>query len=166
MINQCSCGKYDCWTCRVELVKRQGGQVVAPNGLPLVVIRWDGFLLEHEHADHPTYIRPVSVKWVGSVTDELRQEFKMIAGWDAKSDEEVRGLFHEDHALIYRDSHVALTLYEYCYYLWSTANGLSLGRHTEFLLHLDDLPEFEGRSAQKRPRSRASCSPSGLPKTQ
>jgi hypothetical protein len=87
-------------------------RIIAPNNLPLTVERWDGARLEHEHADHPTYMFPVEIEFKGEVPAGLPD-------WDTS-------YRNEKHALIYLDGTVALTLYECCYYLWNLESGNNL----------------------------------------
>jgi hypothetical protein len=82
---------------------------IAPNGLPPTVERWDGVRLEHEHADHPTYMFPVDAEFTGERPADLPE-------WD-------HSYCNERHALIYVDGCVALTLYEHCYALWNLESG-------------------------------------------
>ena len=81
-------------------LKREGNKVIAPNNLPLCAIRHDGVLLEHEHADHPTYLFPVMVEC---------------------GDSDVS--YKEEHALIWTDGVGALTIYECCYTLFQVDSG-------------------------------------------
>lgn len=96
------------WDIQVAAATAAGGRVFAPNGLPVNCIRHDCTMLEHEHADHPDYKFPVAVNYVGPAHD--------LPDWDTSH-------CPESHALIYFDSCIAVTLYEYCYAMWSTANG-------------------------------------------
>lgn len=115
----CCCGKptpdgsnYCNWQCTVDLAKRNGGRVITPNGLPIVCVRADNAMLEHEHADHPDYKFPVTAEYVGAPVE--------LPEWDCS-------LRPQTQALIYTDGDVALTLYECCFTIWSVHNGLSLG---------------------------------------
>jgi len=83
-----------------DKLKKAGNKVIAPNNLPLCAIRHDGVLLEHEHADHPTYLFPVMVEC---------------------GDPDVS--YKEEHALIWTDGVRALTLYECCYSLFCVDGG-------------------------------------------
>jgi hypothetical protein len=87
-------------------------RIIDPNGLPLTVERWDGMRLEHEHADHPTYMFPIDVEFTGVKPADLPD-------WDTS-------YRNERHALIYVDGTVALTLYECCYTLWNIQSGSCL----------------------------------------
>lgn len=100
--------------------------VFAPNGLPICCWRADGAELEHHHADHPTYLWPVEVEFVGPLTEEHHlHDYRACGGVDM-SEAAIRSFFGECHALIYRDEYVALTLYEFRYYLWSLKDGRTL----------------------------------------
>jgi len=96
-VNYCS------WECNIDLAKREGGVTIAPNNLPINCIRWDNTMLEHEHADHVTYQFPVYTQYIGELDDEMHS----FEYWD------------QNHALIYTDGTIALTLYECCYETWS-----------------------------------------------
>lgn len=87
-------------------------RIIAPNNLPLTVERWDGARLEHEHADHPTYMFPVEVEFTGVKPADFPD-------WDTS-------YCNERHALIYADDCIALTLYEARYYLWVLDGGRCL----------------------------------------
>lgn len=102
---------YCDWNCHVESAEKAGGQVYTPNKLPIRCIKADGTMLEHEHGDHPDYKFPVVVKFIGKREgDDYADDF-------------------EEHALIYTDGCVAITLYEYCYAMWYLGNGeLAAGR--------------------------------------
>ena len=91
------------FSCHVDYVKRNGGILKTPNGLPVMCLKHDIFMLECEHGDHPTYKFPVTVEYIG--TDQ---------NWDEKE---------QIHALIYTDYNVALTIYETNYYLWFMIDG-------------------------------------------
>lgn len=95
------------WGCHVNEAKRQGGKVIAPNGLPIKCVKADGTMLEHEHADHPDYRFPVVIEYVGERDPGAYEE----------------EYCPEVHALIYNDPYVAITLYEHCYSIWSLING-------------------------------------------
>lgn len=112
----------------VERARLKGAKVYAPNGLPIQCIRHDGTLLEHEHADHPTYIRPVRVDWVGPVSEECYAEYKVVSGSDPTTEQDVRDYLGEVHALVYTDGNIAVTIYECNYAMWSIATGYGRGR--------------------------------------
>ena len=116
-MNTCHCGKtppdpcnYCSWECQIEEAKSLGGKEIRPNGLPIVCIKADGTMLEDPHADHPDYLYPLTFTSVGSEVDD-----------------DTTGQRIETSALIYTDGSVALTLYEYCYTMWSVRTGKSLG---------------------------------------
>lgn len=104
-VNYCS------WNCGIELCRKDGGREFTPNGLPIKSIRWDGLMLEHSHGDHPDYKFPISAMRVNRIP----------------VDENGLNENHETHALIYTDGHVAVSLYEGCYSIWSVGSGKSLG---------------------------------------
>lgn len=117
-VNWCS------WECNVAHAKANGGIVHTPNGLPITTITCDGVMMEHEHADHPDYKFPVDVEYVGVIDEDDILDAKMLLGDDVEPTEErVRMIRHETHALIYSDGNIALTLYEYCYFTWLLHNG-------------------------------------------
>ncbi len=99
------------WDCQLELARKKGGKVITPNNLPIKCIRMDGTMLEHEHADHPTYLFPVEVRYVGKLPEDLSE-------WDDSYGP-------EQHGLIYTDGRIAVTIYEYRYGLWSLTTGRS-----------------------------------------
>jgi hypothetical protein len=129
----CGCEKpvddylnYCTWECHVEAVVREGGRVHTPNGLPIRCIKADGTLLEHEHGDHPTYMYPVDVEYVGELTDSHRDDARQMTGKLDLTDDQVRRISDETHALIYADDCIALTLHECCYATWSLRRGTIL----------------------------------------
>lgn len=79
----------------------------APNGLQMAAHRFDGWSFECEDGDHQDYLFPVVVEFVGTVPPDVHE------GEYAE----------EQHALIYSDGFVALTLYECCYFIWSVDSG-------------------------------------------
>lgn len=116
------CGKAepcDEWTCRVEMNRREGCPEYTPNNLPIRCIRADGMMLEHEHGDHIDYIFPVDVEYVGPPDEERYQLIDgegnvemMDEGWRFAQD-------HEEHALLYTNGSIAVTIYETCSTMWS-----------------------------------------------
>lgn len=125
-----NCGKpiadyinYCDWDCHVEHAKKEGGRVHCPNGLPIRCIRHDGLMLECEHGDHPDYKFPVVAHYVGPLEPDELVGLGKVFGREVTEDE-ARQSRDEVHALIYSDGHVALTLYECNYALWSLADGL------------------------------------------
>lgn len=62
------------WNERIERALAEGGQVFRKNGLPIVCLRHDGALLEHEHADHPDYKFPVEVEHAGDKPDTFHDQ--------------------------------------------------------------------------------------------
>jgi hypothetical protein len=134
-MNTCVCGKeietpglnYCTWQCQIDSAKASGYTVHTPNGLPIRCIKGDGSMLEHEHGDHPDYKHPVEIEYYGPIDDDLRHDYEMMAGKAPESDDDVRSLFGETHALIYTDGYIAVTLYECCYAMWSVRDGKCLG---------------------------------------
>lgn len=120
MTVQCeNCGKvnqYHCeWACSVALAQKAGGKTIAPNGLPITCIKADGTMMEHEHANHVHYMFPVEVEITDPVLNEQYKEG--IEGYPKGY------IFKEDHAAIYTDGSVLVTLYECTYSLWSLHYG-------------------------------------------
>lgn len=98
--------------CLIESAVKAGGRVIAPNGLPITCVRSDSTMLEHSFADHPTYMFPVKIEFVGQIPKSLQP-------WDMSFES-------ESHALIYTDGDIALTIYEHEYSLWSLSSGQPL----------------------------------------
>lgn len=113
--------------CMIANAKAIGGKEFSPNGLPTRSIRADGNMYEHEHGDHPDYKYPVEVEFVGEIGDDDRADFEMIAGRPAESEEELRRMQRETHALIYTDGFIAVTMYEHNYAMWSVGTGAYRG---------------------------------------
>jgi hypothetical protein len=111
----------------VNLAKAEGGKLITPNNLPVRCIMADGSMLEVAHGDHPDYKFPVEIEYIGPVTDALRED--LLGGEEPESDDKVRDMFSEVHALIYTDGTVALTMYECNYAIWSIRTGECLGGH-------------------------------------
>lgn len=99
---------YCDFNCHIADCESNGYTRVTPNNLPIKCITGDGLLLECEHGDHPTYIKPVTVTVFGYRynininSEEIGPEY---------SDSEI-------HALIYNDDMCAVTMYEGCYFFW------------------------------------------------
>lgn len=118
------------WHEKIESLKNSGTvDVYAKNNLPICVVRHNGTLLEHEHADHKDYKFPVIVEFIGGEPQDY--------GWccvdgdksyiKPMTEDEIFDQNHESHALIYTDGYIALTLYETCPAIWSLSNGKCLG---------------------------------------
>jgi hypothetical protein len=110
MSNCVNCGKltvdnYCDSECMIENAKKNGGKVMAPNNLPITCIRYDYTMMEHPEADHPDYKFPVKVEYCGKEIPVDKYEYS-----------------REDHALIYTDGNIAVTIYECCFAMW-TLNG-------------------------------------------
>ena len=105
------------WECRVAGARADGAVDHRPNGLPVGCITSTGLLLECEHGDHRDYKFPVEV--TGPATE-------MYVNGEGE-EVELPSRYPEQHALIYTDGCVALTLYECCYFLWHLATGEPIG---------------------------------------
>lgn len=99
---------YCSWECIVEVARREGGQTIAPNGLPITCVNADGTMMEHEHADERDYKFPVVAAYTGPDLE--------LPDWDPSC-------LPETHALLFRGEREALTLYECEYHLWSIDSG-------------------------------------------
>jgi len=122
-----SCGD---WDCAVDVARKAGGKVIAPNGLPIRAIQQDSTMLEHEHADHPTYKFPVEVRFYKTAQERFDEGEAWVDGEGNESPmplEILESTGVETHALIYTDGSIALTLYECCYALWSLRDGSLVG---------------------------------------
>ena len=108
------------WAVRVRSALEAGGTLLAPTGGEPRVIKADGTLMEHEHADHPDYKFPVKV---------ARQSNSRPLHW-------------EEHAFVFSDGSVALTLFEYCYALWHLRTGRFIGGslwNSDFFLSAESI---------------------------
>lgn len=83
---------YCSWKCSVTSAEEDGFVKHLPNDLPIACITADGYLLEHEHGDHPFYKFPIDI---------------VIDGKE------------ETHALIYADDLVLLTKNDNTYFLFN-----------------------------------------------
>lgn len=104
--------------CAIELNKRDGGIAYTPNGLPISCIRADCNMYEHEHGDHPNYIFPIEIEYVGPKNDD---RYKWIDGEGNVSDMEEEWRYvtdHQTHALLYTNGSIAVTIYETCSSAW------------------------------------------------
>lgn len=133
-----ACGKaipnhynYCDWDCHVAFAKKMGGSVNCPNNLPVRSINCDWSMWEHEHGDHPTYMFPVDVDYVGVLTDDHRKDYviRTSKGQKEPTDEVIRRFHGETHALIYTDGIVALTMHESAYTLWRVKDGSLMREH-------------------------------------
>jgi hypothetical protein len=61
------------------------------------------------------------------VGEDACAQYEALTGNPAPTNDEVRAMYGETHALIYTDGCVALTLYETCYAIWSVRSGRRLG---------------------------------------
>lgn len=126
------CGKttpeghnYCDWTCHIEDAKKVGGVVHAPNGLPIRCIKHDNSMWEHEHGDHPDYMFPVEVEYVGNRFEP--KEVQLVIYGKVLVGDELQHSRDQEHALIYTDSGIAVTLYESCYATWLLGVGQLVG---------------------------------------
>lgn len=95
-----NCGKdcsneqkcYCSWKFSVISAEHNGFKKYLPNDLPVECITADGYLLEHEHGDHPFYKFPIDINIDGK---------------------------EETHALIYVDDLVFLTKNNNSYFLFN-----------------------------------------------
>lgn len=104
--------------CMIKSAKAEGGIVHTPNDLPIRCVRADGMMLECAHGDHPDYIMPLDVEWVGDHEES------------ANRTEDGTLIFYDDLrevALLYANTAVAVTIYEYCYQFWYLASGRYIG---------------------------------------
>ncbi len=104
---------YCSWDCHVAHARTLGATERCPNGLPIACITAAGLLTECGHGDHETYLFPVDVEGDDEALD-------VVLGYRS---------YPQQHALIYTDGHVALTLYECSYALWSVHDGRPMGGH-------------------------------------
>lgn len=105
------------WECSMEVAKRVGGEIHQPNGLPIMCIKADGSMWEHEHADHPDYKFPVDVEFMGKkpvlvLEEGVTDEFDYC---------------DQTHALIYTDGVIVVTKYECDYFMWWIAKNELIG---------------------------------------
>jgi hypothetical protein len=132
--NPTEVANYCDWNCNVAHAKAAGGKVVCPNGLPIMSINAiDGSMYEHEHGDHPDYKFPITVEYTGEIPDDLPD-------WDPSF--EVK-----DHALIYCDGYIAITIYECSHYMWKVSDGTgsSTWRHEEWKISDTSLERIRER---------------------
>lgn len=106
-----------------------GGPLITPNGLPVRCYRAsDNARMEHEHADHPDYKFPVTVDYIGEVSSHDRETYTgFFSENEEVTDDKIRLMLGEYHALIYADDNIAITLYEHCYAMWHLADGHCAG---------------------------------------
>jgi len=112
-------GSFCSWDCHILAAAWLGGKKHVPNDLPITCIKYDGSMYEHEHGDHPDYVFPVKVEYVG---DDAEEQFSCIGADGEKADMGpgwIESQRIETHALIYTDGTIAVTMYECCYAMWS-----------------------------------------------
>lgn len=141
---------YCDWKCMIESAKAGGGKVFTPNGLPIRSIKWDGNMYEHSHGDHPDYIFPVKIDFVGEVKPESFEDLTICFGVENPTEDDARRFLSETHALIYTDGCIAITLYECNYAMWSCRTGeYRGGRFNSKSYKLSDSSLEEIRSRRK-----------------
>ena len=118
---------YCSWNCHVEDCRRDGYVEICPNGLPVMSVPASGLLLEHEHGDHPDYIFPVDIEFLGTITEEDKQDYEAQTGKNAENKDDVRKFLSQTHALIYTDGSAAVTLHECTYATWYVRTGKMIG---------------------------------------
>lgn len=64
----------------------------------------------HEHSNHRDFKFAVDVHYCGQPVDESQEQFS-----------------YEQHALLYTDGYVAVTMFECCYAMWSLQSGKLVG---------------------------------------
>jgi hypothetical protein len=74
---------------------------------------------EHEHDEHPDYKFPVHAVWCGPKSEDPGYWIDGDGKKRKMSKAEAACFTNELHALIYTDGFVAVTLYEYCYAIWT-----------------------------------------------
>ncbi len=120
------------WEQEIQKLKLAGNLVIAPNNLPIRCVMADGTLKEHEHADHRDYKFPVMCELIGTnieehqwccVDDNGKRFYRQMDEIDIYNSE------HEEHALIYTDGSIAITIYETCKAIWNLRDGTCLGGH-------------------------------------
>lgn len=94
-----------------------------PNDLPIMAIRHDGLMLEHEHGDHPEYKFQVEVELMCAVDDDMRYDAKLLSGMDDLTDEQVARVHNETHAFIRIENNNAVTLFESNVYTFNVEDG-------------------------------------------
>jgi len=111
--------------CNIAMWREEGCEEHLPNGLPVRCVKHNGLMLEHEHGDHPDYVFPVDIEYVGDITDSDRVDYEYFMPDDDEpaSDDKVRKSMCETHALIYTDGCVVVTMYECCYAMWYLSEG-------------------------------------------
>lgn len=158
----CTCGKetadgrnYCDWECIVNGAKHRGGAVHSPNGLPVMSVKRDDSMWEHEHADHPTYLFPVEVSREPLTDDEA--QWSCGDGTKEPMDDDNRWMSaHQTHAVVFADRCLVLTMYECCYALWGAGGRLLYGSLWKddgtWKLDLESLQQgLDRRSEQPKP---------------
>lgn len=117
------------WECHIEAWRQEGGKEIRPNGLPITCLRaHDGAMLEHEHADHPHYKFPIDVDYVGDIDPSDKDAYAgFLKEGEEVTDNKIRKMLGERHALLYADECVAISIYEHCYAMWDVKTGACEG---------------------------------------
>ena len=132
IMGQCLfCGKetpdgsnYCSSECHINAAKDCGGEEIRPNGLPITCIKANGDMLEHPDADHPDYKFPVDVEFCGTQAQKEEMFSLHSPGGEVIIDEKFMSMMcHQNHALIYSDGNIAITIYEARYYMWFLKRG-------------------------------------------
>ena len=89
----------------------------------LLLAEQDEDFREHEHSKHTDYKCAVDVEFIGDITEEDREDFRMLYSSEPENDGEVRASKMQTHALIYTDGSIVVTLYEYVYAFWFAIDG-------------------------------------------
>jgi hypothetical protein len=120
--------ELDTWQQKVEELKREGYHVIAPNNLPIRCIMADGTMKEHEHSDHRDYKFPVMCEYIGG----KKEDYKWCCGDGTESqmdDTDIWESEHEEHAFIYTEGSIVVTVYETCKAMWNLSDGECVGGH-------------------------------------
>jgi hypothetical protein len=122
---------YCDFNCHIADAKAAGYKEHLPNGLPIKCISGTGMLLEHEHGDHPNYIKPVTITVHGYHYDYNTNSEKIGPEYS----------YQETHALIFNDGTTAITMSECSYFYWvngkCTHSQFSFYQKYETTLDLD-----------------------------
>jgi hypothetical protein len=108
------------WDEKVQELTEEGYPKICPNDLPVRCIMYDGTMMEHDAARHPDYKFPVGADYIGKEDIGLMTDSEGKSYSDAHLAEV---LSYEEHALLYCDGYIAVTIYECCYAMWNVADG-------------------------------------------
>lgn len=133
-MNECELTTAVCF----KYVGNSSTKVIAPNKEPLTFFNGKR-AMEHEHADHPTYMFPVIMEYFGEVPE--------LEKWDQWSYQP------QFHALIYTDGCIAVTLYEYVFAVTYLRKNLvehgSLWKNEKWRLRADSLEKVLASSPRE-----------------